>query len=153
MALQGAPGSSRALVAAHNVVDISDSDEEESVHSGRIDTPPRSVTTSPTPSSPSGESPPAYYAQPNAVSFDFAPAITTFLRDIHAGPRALCIIDRARDFEHSSWRSQFLSAGLSEDEASTLQGLFMDSLSSEQSYLLLTAQGEPSDPENLYEDE
>lgn len=101
--------------------------ETESESDGEwIQTPPGTPPLAPTHT----DSPPAYYVQPDITSFDFTPPVEACLRSIIIGPWALCLIDIVRDFECSSWNASFLRAGLSEESTSTLEGLFLNSLTS-----------------------
>lgn len=85
------------------------------------------------------DAPPAYYVQPDIANFDFMPPVEAFLREIDEGPRALCRIDIIRNFEFSSWKMSFIEVGLLETNAATLEQLFLDSLTSEQGFILLAA--------------
>lgn len=89
-----------------------------------------------------------YYLEPDLSSFNFTPAVETFLREIDVGPRALCLIDVTRDFESNSWMENFRRAGLSEEHAAILQTLFVDSLSNEQGFILLAAADD--EPQGLF---
>lgn len=89
--------------------------------------------------------PPAYYTLPlSADSFDFPPAVVQFLQDLDVGPKALCKIAVARDYDMESWGVQFGSAGLSEDVSKILRELFVQALTPEQHAVLhLTAPSSP----------
>lgn len=81
--------------------------------------------------------PPAYYTLPlGANSFGFPLAVVDFLQAIDAGPRALCQISSARDYDVDSWVGQFRAVGLSIQESKTLQELFVASLTLEQRMIL-----------------
>lgn len=89
------------------------------------------------------DAPPAYYVAPDITTFDFAIPVAKFLCDIDAGPRALCRIDVIRNYELSSWRGCFREAGLSEAHSEELELLLLDSLTTEQGFVLLAAESVP----------
>lgn len=125
------------------VISISDSDSEDERRWIQTPpgTPPSPAATTPAPATTTrtNVSPPAYYVPREVTSFDFAPPVEAFLRSIDVGPRALCIIDVTRDIECSGWKTSFLRAGLSEENALTLENLFVSSLTKEQGFVLLAA--------------
>lgn len=125
------------------VISISDSDSEDDRRwiLTPPGTPPSPLTSTPAAATTTTRtnSPPAYHVHREVTSFDFAFSVEAFLRCIDVGPRALCIIDVARDFESSSWNASFLRAGLSEENAVTLEELFVSSLTKEQGFVHLAA--------------
>lgn len=76
---------------------------------------------------------PSYYTIPlGAESFNFPPLVVAFLQEIDVGPRALCKISVARDYDMASWAVHFGAAGLSAEVAKTLHDLFVAVLTPEQ---------------------
>lgn len=82
--------------------------------------------------------PPAYYTIPLHIDgFDFPPRVARLLEALDSGHRALCKISSARDYDIESWAGQFAEAGLSEEDAASLQNLFVEALTTEQRQILL----------------
>lgn len=77
--------------------------------------------------------PPSYYTLPLvAENFNFPSSVVEFLQDIDVGPRALCKISAARDYDKASWVVQFGAAGLSTAAAKSLHDLFVAAMTPEQ---------------------
>lgn len=76
--------------------------------------------------------PPAYYTVPlSADSFNFPSAVIVLLRDIDVGPRALCTISAACDYDAGSCVSQFMGVGLTREAGQALHNLFVQALTPE----------------------
>lgn len=93
-------------------------------------------TQVPANSAPPAPPPSRYYSSPAVRSFDFSASVAQFLKDIDLGPRALCRIAAARDYDIDSWGDQFKLAGLSLEHAAILQDLFIAALTPQQREIL-----------------
>ena len=133
------PSTSRTPRAIVN--DSSDEDLALSYHmrntsmpceSGWIMTPPGSPASrysfeynNPAPPLPP---PPSYYSSPALADFGFAEPVQRFLLQLGTGPRALCKIDATLNFDARQWKTCFMAAGLSLDDARRLRHLIIQSL-------------------------
>lgn len=88
---------------------------------------------------PLNDEPPPPYSPSDISIHAFTPDIEAFLREIDVGPRALGRIGDIRNFECVSWKACFIEAGLLDSQAVHLEQLFMDSLTTEQGFILLAA--------------
>lgn len=85
--------------------------------------------------------PPDYYLNPHVNAFGFPPLVAHCLQILQIPPAALCAIDTTRDYEVASWRGRFIAAGLSEEDAETLEHVFLASASREQRDVLRVGSG------------